>query len=333
MAITVGVLALGINSLVPPLSALLMAILMGMLTANTVGVPSVAVSGLAVAGKRLLRIGIVLLGLQLSLTDIAGLGAGVIAVLVTVVAGGLAGTLLIGHTLRVPMPQRLLIGAGFSICGAAAVAALDGVVDGADEEDVATAIALVVLFGSVMIAVVPLLGTALELAERTSGLWAGASIHEVAQVVAAAGIIGPTALKVGVVVKLARVLMLAPVIAGLGIARRRLATSRVRSSTSHDEVHAAGRAPAAARRPPIMPLFVSGFLAMVVLRTTGVLPAQVLDDLKLLQTALLSAAMFALGTGVRLAKLRAVGIRPVLLGVSSTALVTVIGLGGAVLAA
>lgn len=317
LAFGAALVALAVNLVVPPLSALLVAILLGVLLANTSGVPAVATDGMAVAAKRLLRIGVVLLGLQLSLRDIAGLGAGTVLVVVAVVAIGILGTDAIGKAMGVKPAQRLLIACGFSICGAAAVAAVEGDIDDKDVEDVATAIALVVLFGTLMIAVVPLLSGAMGLPERTAGLWAGSATHEVAQVVAAAGIIGPAALKVAVIVKLARVLMLAPVIAAINLVRRRHRKAAHRSGP----------------RPPIVPLFVAGFLAMVVLRTTGILHPAVLDPIKMLATVLLSAAMFALGTGVKAAQLRAVGGKPVLLGIASTVLIALVGLGGVLLAA
>ena len=304
------------NRVLPTLSALLLAILIGVALANTVGVPSACADGLAVAARRGLRLGIVLLGLQLSLVDIAGLGWGMVGVVVLVVGGGILGSELIGRALGVAPALRLLIACGFSICGAAAVAAVEGVIDDKDREDTVTALALVVLFGTLMIAAVPVVSGAMGLGERAGGLWAGAAIHEVAQVVAAAGIVGSGALQVGVVVKLARVLMLAPVIAGIGLVRRRRGVTQVDG----------------AARPPLVPLFVAGFLAAVLFRTLGVLPASALDALQVTQAALLAAAMFALGTGVRAAQLRTVGGRAVLLGVLSTGWVASLALGGVLLA-
>ena len=132
-----------------------------------------------------------------------------------IVAGGLLGTVLLGRLLRVPSGLSLLIACGFSICGAAAVAGAAGVTDPDDEaeEDTITAVALVVIFGTLMIALVPLLANLLGLGSETAGMWAGGSIHEIAQVVAVGGIIGGGALTVAVIVKLARVLLLAPVVA------------------------------------------------------------------------------------------------------------------------
>lgn len=311
-----------VNKLLPAVSPLLIAILVGAVLANTVLVkagPRAAVldAGLTLSAKRLLRVGVALLGLQLVLADIFALGWGVIAVVVAVVALGIFGAMWLGARLGLTWTQRMLIACGFSICGAAAVAAADGVVD-ADEEETVTAVALVVVFGTAMILAVPLLASALGLGDQTAGIFAGASIHEVAQVVAAGGAIGGGALAVAVVVKLARVLMLAPVLAVLGVVMRRREAAQ-------------GGAHADAKRPPLVPLFVASFLALVLLRSTGILPESVLSIAKFCGTALLTAAMFALGAGVRVATMRKVGPKPFVLAAAATVWVAGIALVGALL--
>ena len=314
LALAVGVAAVAVllQHAVAGLSPLLLAVLAGAVLSNTRAVPASLGPGLQVASRRLLRAGIVLLGLQLSLSDIAALGGGTIAVVVAVVVLGITGTLALGRWLRVPPALRLLIATGFSICGAAAVAAMEDTAD-ADEEEVATAVGMVVLFGTVMIAVVPAVTGLWGLGPQTAGLVAGASIHEVAQVVAAAGVIGSGALKVAVVTKLGRVLMLAPVILVVGSLRRR------------------GTARDAATRPPLLPLFVVGFLAAVVLRSTVHLDPALLTGAATLQTLLLAAAMFALGCGVRFDKVRDMGARPLVLGTLSTVWVLGVACAGVAL--
>ncbi|WOC12441.1 YeiH family protein [Gordonia sp. MP11Mi] len=300
--------AVAINTVLPAVSPLLIAIVLGGLCANTVALPAVIRPGLAIVSKTVLRIGVALLGLQLVLGDILGLGFGVIAMVVVVVVGGITGSLWIGKLLGIPSSQRLLIACGSSICGAAAVAAVDGVID-ADEEEVAAAIAGVVVFGTLMIPTVPFLAHLFGLSDTDAGAWAGGSIHEVAQVVAAGGMIGGSALGVAVVVKLARVVMLAPVLAVVSIRQR----SAVGDSGN---------------RPPLVPLFVLGFLACVALRSCGIVPDLVLDVGEQMQVIALTGAMFALGAGVRLSLFRSVGSRPFLLAACATVLVGALGLGG-----
>lgn len=306
---TVALVAGQFTSAVSPL---LIAIVAGAVLANTVSLPAKFQPGLAFSAKRLLRVGIALLGLQLMFSDIVGLGWGVIAVVVAIVFLGIAGTMYAGKLLGLSWSQRILIACGFSICGAAAVAAADGVVN-AREEELLTAVALVVIFGTLMIPTIPLLADAFGMNEIEAGMWAGGSIHEVAQVVAAGSALGATALGVATVVKLARVLMLAPVMAFLSIRQRTMVDNT------------------ATKRPPLIPLFVVAFIGCMGLRSTGMLPNELLGLTKTVQTALLAAAMFALGLGVRLSVIRGVGARPFVLAAISTVWVATIAYVGVVL--
>lgn len=317
--------ALVTGSLLPNVSPLIVAILLGAITANVVTLPASFSPGLALASKRFLRVGIVLLGLQVALTDLRGLGAPTLLVVVLIVAGGLLGTVLLGRLLRVPPHLSMLVACGFSICGAAAVAGAAGVTDPDDdaEEDTVTAVALVVIFGTLMIPLVPALARLLGLDARIAGMWAGGSIHEIAQVVAVGGVLGSAGLTAAVLVKLTRVLMLAPVMAALSVREHR----RGRAAT---EAGAPGTAP---RQPAIVPLFVAGFLAMVLVRSFLPVPTGVLDAGRILQTLLLAAAMFGLGCGVRVRALVQVGPRPFALAGLSTLLVTGIALAGVLLVA
>lgn len=307
-----ALLALGVQQLLPAVSALLVAILLGIVTANVVRLPETLRPGIAISAKRLLRLGIVLLGLSLALDDIFGLGWPVLLVVVAVVTLGLVGTVVLGRLVGVGRAQSVLIAAGFSICGAAAVAAVEGTIEREDEE-VANAIGLVVVFGTAMIGLAPAALALTGLAPEVQGLIAGGAIHEVAQVVAAGGIIGGGALAVAVVVKLARVLMLAPVILVLGLVERR---------------RTAGAPVAGTARPPLVPLFVAGFVLAACVRTFVPLPDVAFDVAKTAQVILLSAAMFALGLGVSLAAFRRAGVRPILLGALSTTLVATVATTG-----
>ncbi|MGY1809439.1 YeiH family protein [Blastococcus sp. SYSU D00669] len=296
--------ALGVNEVVPAVSALTAAVVLGVLAGPAL--PAATRAGVGWGTRRFLRLGVVLLGLQLGLDAVAGLGAATVtAVLVTVVVA-FAGTLLLGRLVGVPPGLTLLVATGFSICGAAAIAAMGGAARSRDE-DVATGVTLVTLFGTAAIALVPLAGAGLGMDDEQLGTWAGLAVHEVAQVVAAASPAGAAAVGIAVVVKLTRVVLLAPVVAAVGVVRRQ------------------GEA---GERPPLVPLFVLGFLAMVALRSTGLVPDAALAVAKVTTTVLLAAALFGLGTAVRLGALLRTGRRGLVLGALSTLLV-----GGAALGA
>ncbi|MBZ5738325.1 YeiH family protein [Nocardioides mangrovi] len=305
-----GAVALLVHAAVAPLSATLVAIALGLVLSASGRVPDAARPGLRVATRQVLRAGVALLGLQLVLGDILALGWPMLVVIAGVVVLGISGTLALGARLGVPPERSLLVACGFSICGAAAVAAVEGVRRSKDE-DVATVVSLVVVFGSVAMLVLPLGAFALGFDPVAAGAWSGASIHEVGQVVVAGGLVGGAALQVAVAVKLGRVLMLAPVLAVISYRSRA----------------------AAAVRPPLVPGFVLVFVLCAVLRSAVPVPHVALDVAGLAQNAALAAAMFALGCGVDVAVLRRTGRPLLVLAAGATALVALLGLPAALVTA
>lgn len=305
--------AWGVHWLVPVVPWLTAAVVLGIVVGQLpVARPAVAgrlAPGLSLSAKRLMRIGVVLLGLKLSLGDIAGLGWVAILTTVGVVLLSFAGTFWIGRLMRLPGHQPLLIATGFSICGASAIGAMSGVVKPKDEE-AATPVALVTLCGTLAIFVLPLFWHPLGLDAQQFGHWVGAGVHDVGQVVATAQLAGAGALAVAVVVKLTRVLMLAPVVAVAAVVERRR--------------HVAGDP--GVKRPPIVPLFVAGFLLAVLVRTFVPLPSLVTDGADTLQTVLLAMALFGLGTAVRLRTLVGTGWRALVTGLVSWLLIALLAL-------
>ncbi|WP_208322593.1 putative sulfate exporter family transporter [Salinibacterium sp. ZJ454] len=289
----------------PGLSALLLAIVIGAVVGNLRVLPPTALAGISWSSKKLLRAGIVLLGFKLSLLSLVDIGMEGIAVLLITVGTTFLGTLVIGRMLGVPRVTRLLVATGFSICGASAVAAMSSVVDpeGRSEEDTAQAVALVTIFGTIAMVGLPVLATLLQLSDLQSGVWIGASVHEVAQVVAAGGMVSAAALAVATVAKLGRVVLLAPLITLLGALE-----SRRSAGTS------------TATRLPLVPLFILGFLAAVVVRTFVPLDPGLLTGLEASANVLLAAAMLGLGSGVDVRRLISTGWRPMILGALSTLL-------------
>ena len=305
--------AMVVHGIVDAISPLVIAVALGAVVANTVGVSDRIRPGVHLAAKRLLRVGVVLLGFQLSLAELRALGLPGLGVVAVTVAATFFGTRWAGRKLGLSSGMSLLVATGFSICGASAIAAVEGVAD-ADDDEVAFSIALVTLCGTLAIFVLPAIGNLVGLHGVAYGNWVGASVHDIGQVVAAATPGGNAAVKAAVIVKLTRVVLLAPLVAGLSIARNRR-TGNLPAAEGH-------------RRPAIVPLFVAGFLAAIIVRTTGALPATALDTIKIGQTVLLAAALFGLGCGVHIARLRKVGGRPLLLGLISWALVAGVAYAG-----
>ena len=320
---TSGIAALaawGIHWLVPavPLltAAVVLGIVVGQLPFARPAVTGVLAPGLSLSAKRLMRIGVVLLGLKLSLGDIAHLGWLTILTTVAIVVVSFAGTFWLGRLFRLPGHQPLLVATGFSICGASAIGAMSGVVRSKDEET-ATPVALVTLCGTLAIFVLPVLWHPLGLSPVEFGHWVGAGVHDVGQVVATAQIAGSAALAVAVVVKLTRVLTLAPIVAIASVVERR---RHVDPDPS-------------AKRPPIVPLFVAGFILAMLIRSFVPLPAVVINGADAVQTAVLAMALFGLGTAVRLRTLVGTGWRALVVGLLSWVLIAALALGAVRLSA
>jgi uncharacterized integral membrane protein (TIGR00698 family) len=262
--------------------------------------------GIATAARRCLRIGVVLLGLQLVLADVVRLGWPTVVAVVLVTAVAFAGTYGIARLARLPGREPLLLAAGFAICGASAIGAMAAVTR-SDAKEQSRPVALVTLCGTLAILVVPLVAGAAHMSTAQFGRWTGASVHDVGQVVATAQQWGSAALAVAIVIKLLRVLLLAPLVATAGL------VLRLRGAQE-------------GARVPIMPLFVVGFIVAVLVRSLLPVPTAVLDGAQLLQTILLGMALFGLGSGIRFRRLAGTGLATAAAGLGAWALIAVAAL-------
>jgi len=255
------------------LSALTLAILGGMILGNTVYPPlsGPCGPGIQLAKQRFLRLGIVLYGFRLTLGDLASVGpAGILIDLLTLSSTFLLAWWIGQRGLGLDEETAVLVGAGSSICGAAAVLATEGVI-GAKPERVAVVVATVVVFGTLSMFLYPILFSLARHAglegvtPSAYGIYAGSTIHEVAQVVAAGRAAGEEAASTAVIVKMIRVMLLAPFLLILSVRFSRKAGS--------------GRGSIA------IPWFAVGFLAVTGLNSLLPLPGRAavlaLDDLLL----------------------------------------------------
>ncbi len=295
------------------ISALTIAVIIGMVLGNIPAATDSLRPGLKFVARALLRIGVIALGMRLSIDSIGQLGIGVILTIVATVTATFFGTQALGRRLGLSGPLSLLVATGYSICGASAIAAMQGTSD-ADEEEVAVAIGLVTLAGTIAMFSIPLLGDLFALTDDQYAIWAGASIHDVAQVVAAGSARGEAVLAAAVVVKLTRVLLLAPLVTGVSIARTR-------------------NTPADSTRPAPIPAFVAGFLLFVAIRSTGTVPDFAIDATRWVETLLFTIALVGLGAGVRIERLRNLGSAPLLLGALASVIVAAVSLGAVLVVA
>jgi uncharacterized integral membrane protein (TIGR00698 family) len=303
LALAAGIAAVGfaLNRLphMAAFSPLILSIFFGMALHNGLGTPVRCMAGVKFALRRILRLAIVLLGLQLTLHQIIAVGEAGLGVVVASLAATFAFTVWLGRCLGIDPKLGCLIAAGTSICGASAVIAANTVTEGS-EEDVAYAVGCVTVFGSLAALLYPALSGPLHLDPRAFGLWTGASIHEIAQVVAAAFQNSTEAGEFATIAKLSRVMLLAPLVILLGLAMARVRARGGRTHASH------GAAP--------FPWFVIGFIAVIGFNSLDLLPHEQRAALNYGTTFLLSVALAAMGLETDVRKLRAKGLRPLLLG-------------------
>ncbi|BAB49407.1 mlr2225 [Mesorhizobium japonicum MAFF 303099] len=275
-------------------SPMILAVVAGMVYSNVLGTPAHAKAGIAFSQKRLLRFAIVLLGFQLTLGQVVSIGAGGVGIVAATLGATFVFTITLGRLIGVDRKLAQLIAAGTSICGASAIVATNIVTDARDE-DVTYAVASITLFGTVAMLGFPLLAPALGLDQHAFGLWAGASIHEVAQVIGAGFQNGTQSGEIATVAKLTRVTMLAPMVIALGLMARR--------KTSGGQQ---------AARPP-MPWFVAAFVAVVALNSLVTVPAEVKSAMALATTIMLTMGLAAMGLQADISQLRSRGLRPLAL--------------------
>ena len=324
LAAIVAVVAFVVESVVKNLtpvvvSPLVVSVVIGALLANFGVIPESFNDGLRFAARSLLRLGIVLLGLQLSFTQVQEVGATGLVLVFVVVAITFFGTQWMGKRLGLSHGLSLLVATGFSICGASAIAAMRPVSD-ADDDEMAYAIALVTICGTLAIFLLPATGDLIGFTGAQFGSWVGASVHDVAQTVATAASGDQQAQNAAIIVKLTRVMLLAPLVAGVSFARRRkLASSRASGENA---------IATETKLPPLVPVFVVGFLVAISLNSFIEIPQTVLSDIKWIEKSLLASALVGLGAGVNLRKLRKIGARPLALGLVSWLLIATLSAVG-----
>ncbi|HLN00443.1 MAG TPA: YeiH family protein [Bryobacteraceae bacterium] len=277
------------------LSPLTLAIVAGMAAGNAMprGLLERIHPGLQFCQQKLLRLGIVLYGIRLTVTDLSNLGPRALVFDLTVIGS----VLLIGYWLGTRLfgldgDTALLVSAGSGICGAAAVLATDRVIE-SESHKVSVAVATVVVFGTAAMFLYPALYPLTGFTERQFGIYTGATVHEVAQALAAGRAVSQAASDTAVITKMVRVLLLAPVL---------VIISRLRRSGG-----------GGASRQIKFPWFVFWFGAVIVVQSFVRVPPAARAHIIDLDTVLLSSAMFALGMATRWHQMKQAGTRPLLL--------------------
>ena len=287
------------------LSALLLVILLGMAWKSVVHVPEALLPGIRMAQRPVLRWAVAGLGFRLSIGELFRIGAPALAVVTISTFAALGFGWWVARRLAVGEKLGLLLGVGGAICGASAVVAADSVVQG-EKRDSALALGVITLLGTIGIALYPVLHHALRMSDFLYGVWDGASLHEMAQVVAAGFGVSDEAARVATVVKLARICLLAPVVLYIGWSLRH-------------RHRAAGRA-----RVAPLPWFLVLFVAFALLNSMGWMSAAWIEGARRVDLWLLCVGMAGVGLQTGFSELRAAGFRPIAAGTAQWAFLSAV---------
>jgi uncharacterized membrane protein YadS len=277
---------------------------------------------------------VVVLGDQLSLTEIVRVGLASLPVMLGTLTAALVGAFWIGRWLGVTGNLRTLIGVGTGICGASAIAAVTPVI-GAVGVDVAYAVSTIFLFNVSAVLLFPVLGHVLGMSQHAFGLFAGTAVNDMSSVVAASTTYGQQAATYAVVVKLTRTLLIIPISLGLAaLVARRERRSAPLAHTGHplaaveeavEEVVVEARQRVRIGR--LVPRFLIGFLVVAAANSAGLIPTSVHPALSQVSVLLITVALSAIGLSTDLAGLRRAGHRPLVLGASLWVVVSLTSLG------
>ena len=278
-------------------SPLIVGIVLGMLYANSLrnNLPETWVPGIKFCSKQILRIGIILYGFRLTFQSVIAVGAEAVVIDLIVVVLTLLFGISAGKLLKMDKDISLLTATGSAICGAAAVLGAESVIR-PQPYKTAVAVSTVVVFGTIAMFIYPALynSGAIPLDETGMGVYTGSTLHEVAHVVGAGNAMGESISDTAIIVKMIRVILLAPVLLVMSF-------------------FVGGKPSAGEKRSITIPWFAFGFIAVIGFNSLGLLPAQAVSFINSLDTFLLTMAMTALGAETSIDKFRQAGAKPFLL--------------------
>ena len=286
------------------ISSLVVGIVLGIIFAHTLRpfMPSITSIGITFSAKKILRLGIILFGFNITFAMIVSVGiVGFLAALIMVLTTFIAGCCIGQKWLNLDRDTSILIASGSAVCGAAAVLAAEGTLK-SESYKTAVAVGTVVMFGTLSMFLYPLLMHAnlLPLDNNSYGVFIGSSVHEVAQVVAAGNAVSQHSEEVGVIVKMIRVIMLAPLLIGVSLWLSKKYSS---SNDANEKVKI------------IIPWFAVLFIIVAIFNSFHFIPKNTVHYILIIDTFLLTMAMTALGAETHISKFKNVGFKPIFLAI------------------
>lgn len=308
LVLAISIPATYIHSLYKPLSAVVIAILAGIIIRNAFGLPEKCRPGTTFAVKRILRLGIVLLGMRLSFVDVLKIGGRSLLIIILCITLAILVVRFISRLLGLPDRLGTLIGVGTSICGVSAIVATSPAIE-AKEEETAFAVGTITLFGLLAVILYPLIGHLFHFSDAFFGTWAGTAVNDTSQVVATGLSFSERAGEVATVVKLTRNLFMAPVI--LLLSTFYMVKKAKEAGTENVEIKKIDY-------KKTFPVFVLGFVGMAVLRTLGIFSAEGIGMIKTTAAFLIVSAIAGVGLSTSFASMKKIGLKPFFAGLCAS---------------
>ncbi|HVS45104.1 MAG TPA: putative sulfate exporter family transporter [Verrucomicrobiae bacterium] len=307
--VAIALIAIALGLFVPIVGGPVFGIAIGAIVAAAMTIPQSWKPGIALASKLLLQVSIVLLGANLSIREVASNGARSLPVMLGTLVLVLAASYVLGKALGIERDLRRLLGVGTAICGGSAIAAVATAID-AERADIAYALSTVFLFNIVAVLTFPAIGHAMHLTDHAFGLWAGTAINDTSSVVAAAFSYSHAAGSEAVIVKLTRTLLIVPIV--LFYAGKRIFAARGTGALPWRE---------------IIPWFALWFVLATALNAVGAIPAAAHAYVQQAALFAIVVALAGVGLSADYARIKAAGVRPLVLGLLLWVLIAVSSLG------
>lgn len=278
----------------------IIAIFLGVLISNSIKIPESFKPGITFTSKKILRFAIILLGFKISINEIMNLGVNSLIVILLSVLSCFIFTTWFGQKIGLDKKLATLIASGTSICGASAIIATNEVIK-ADDKDAAISVGIISIVGTVFMILLPILFYTLKLNQNMYSVWVGSSIQEVAQVVGAGFSVNDETGKLSSLIKMSRVTFIVPMTFYLLFTQ--IKTVKKDEPNKKLDIKSLN-----------IPWFVLMFIGVIFINSLNIIPAGAVKVIVYINNLLLTAAMFCLGLGISLSKLKEAGRKPIYLG-------------------
>lgn len=300
VSFALAMLAFLLGQQFPLVGSSVLAIVLGILLKNSIGIKASWEPGLTYSGKYLLQLAIIVLGATFSIREVSEIGLSSLRLSLLTIAIAFIVAYSMGRYLKVPKNLAILIGFGTAICGGSAIAAASPVLN-AEDEDIALSLSTIFLFNILAVFIFPFLGHVMAMSDLQFGLWAGTAINDTSSVVAASYSYSTVAGDYATIVKLARALMIVPSCVLMAMVR----------------VYQSKQQQVKMSMVSIFPWFILWFLFASLLSSFGLFSPKIIVMAKKVSQCLMAMALVGIGSKVSLETFKKAGVKPFVLGLTT----------------